>query len=79
MDYVPFSEIVNVPQNSIVRLTLNPIDDAIVEGNEVYQVTLASLSDFAVIDPSITTVTILDNDCKYYHAFCKCACNMNAS
>ena len=45
-------------------ISLNPFEDVIVEGNEMYQVVLDSLSDFVVVDPSVTTVTILDNDGK---------------
>ena len=68
MDYMPFSEVINISQNSVTRVTLNPIDDDLVEGNQMYQITLASLSDFAVVESSATTVTISDNDCKNYHS-----------
>ena len=43
-------------------LTITPVDDAAVEGNETAVLTLAAGSGYAVGSPSAATVTIADND-----------------
>ena len=50
----------------IVNLTI--LDDLIIEGDETFFVTLSRGTQTTVdvtIDPSLATVTIIDNDCEY--------------
>ncbi|MCX6910683.1 MAG: Ig-like domain-containing protein, partial [Verrucomicrobia bacterium] len=51
--------------NTNATVTVTPIDDALVEGNETVILTLAAGSGYTVGSPNSATVTIADNDVVY--------------
>lgn len=58
---IPASVVIPADSTSAV-VTIKPIDDALVEGNETVALTLAASADYVVGSPNSATVTILDND-----------------
>jgi hypothetical protein len=62
-DYVLLPGVLNIPQGSATAsLTVTPIDDVLVEGDETVIVTLLESSGYTVGTPSSATVTIASND-----------------
>jgi len=62
-DYTGLSTSVTIPAGSTTAtVTLTPVDDLIVEGNETAIVTLSANSIYTIGSPSTATVTIADND-----------------
>lgn len=62
-DYQTIPATVTIPAGSAsVTVTVTPIDDSAVEGNETVMLTIGSSSTYNVGAPSSATVTIADND-----------------
>ena len=62
-DYTALSGTVTIPAgSSSAAITVAPIDDSLVEGNETVVITLSSGSGYTVGTPTNATVTIADND-----------------
>ena len=62
-DYQTLSGSVAIPAGaSSANITVTPIDDTIVEGNETVVLTLSANAAYTVGSPSSATVTIADND-----------------
>lgn len=62
-DYALLDGSVTIPAGSTAAsLTVTPVDDGLVEGNETVIVTIAASAAYLVGSPSSATVTIIDND-----------------
>jgi len=62
-DYANLSGTVTIGAGSVTALiTVMPVDDALVEGNETVMLTLSANAAYTVGSPSNATVTIADND-----------------
>ena len=62
-DYATLGSAIVIPAGAaFVDVTVTPIDDAAVEGDETVTVSIAANSNYAVGAPSSATVTIADND-----------------
>lgn len=62
-DYSTLSGSVVIPQgSSSVTLTVTPLDDTLIEGNETVVAALASSASYTVGTPSGATITIADDD-----------------
>src|SRR5262245_13029545 len=62
-DYTALSGSVNIPANeTTATVTVNPINDRLLEGDETVTLTVASGSDYNVGTPSSATGTITDDE-----------------
>ena len=62
-DYATISSSVSIPNGSSSNtITINPVNDALVEGNETVILTLIDDVDYNLGSPSIATVTIISDD-----------------
>jgi uncharacterized protein YjiK len=63
-DYTPtLNGVAIIPSGqSYVDITITPVDDALVEGNETITLTLFDTGSYDVGSPSTATVTLIDND-----------------
>ncbi len=62
-DYAPLSGSITIPSASAsATITVNPSDDATIEGDESVVLTLSSSFAYLVGSPASATVTIVDND-----------------
>ncbi|MEO7298211.1 MAG: Calx-beta domain-containing protein [Verrucomicrobiota bacterium] len=63
VDYASLPGSVTIPAGSVnAMVTVNPIDDSLVEGNETTVLTLAANAAYVTGSPGSATVTIADND-----------------
>lgn len=63
VDYEPISSSVTIPNGQISStVTILPVDDMLVEGNETVTLTLTTGSGYVVGSPSTATLTITDNE-----------------
>src|SRR5207249_3349183 len=62
-DYATLSGSVNISAgSSSATVTVNPVDDSVVEGNETVVLTLSADAAYTIGSPNSATVTIADND-----------------
>ncbi len=62
-DYTPLAASVTILSgSSSAAITVTPVDDSLVEGNETVVLTLASAAGYLIGAPNNATVTIADND-----------------
>jgi hypothetical protein len=67
-DYTPAlpDSVVIADGNTSTTITITPVDDELVEGNETVILTLGSGTGYSVGSPSSATITIADNDGSLY-------------